>query len=214
MHGDSFGPTCLYSKANYTNPQGAYDPTVHPPLIGFSYDGYHIYGRHLSTSAVGYSTPLDDCGGHSHDALPYHYHPQIVIVTTGTGTGAPGIASGLKAPVTTVGPYKCWRGDMTKDAAFSTLGGQNNGAAFSPCTSMAAYYAAPGYTIPGLSGADATCKAAVPSNSTQTCASTGGSTGAAASAASAAAAGPQAAAVALALAAALAVALGGAAASR
>ena len=60
LHGDPFGPTCLYSQANYAS------LTVHPPVIGFAFDGYQIYGRHLSTSAEGYSTALDICGGHQH----------------------------------------------------------------------------------------------------------------------------------------------------
>jgi hypothetical protein len=65
LHGDPFGPSCLYSASNYTSVD------VHPPHIGFALDGYWIYGRHLSTSAVGYSTALDVCGGHVHGTYAY-----------------------------------------------------------------------------------------------------------------------------------------------
>lgn len=74
FHGDSFG--CQYTAADYTSVD------MHPPIIGWSYDGYDIRGRHLSESAPGYNAPLlDDCGGHVHDsdteALGYHYHTQV-----------------------------------------------------------------------------------------------------------------------------------------
>jgi hypothetical protein len=74
FHGDSFG--CQYTAADYTSVD------MHPPVIGWSYDGYDIRGRHLSESAPGYNAPLlDDCGGHVHDsdpeALGYHYHTQV-----------------------------------------------------------------------------------------------------------------------------------------
>ena len=63
-HGDPYADDwdCLYGQKNYTSID------AHPPLIGFSYDGYLIYGRYLSESAPGYNSPgLDDCGGHGHD---------------------------------------------------------------------------------------------------------------------------------------------------
>lgn len=64
-HGDPYN--CMYSSANYTS------TTAHPPLIGWGADGFKWYGRYLSTAAPGYSTALDDCGGHLHDSYPYHY---------------------------------------------------------------------------------------------------------------------------------------------
>ena len=75
-HGDPFGPQCLYSCANYSS------VTAHPPLFGYGLDGVPIFGRHLSSSALGASVPLDDCGGHVHSgaidayiaAGTYHYH--------------------------------------------------------------------------------------------------------------------------------------------
>jgi len=52
-------------------------------LIGFSADGFFIYGikkkkgRYLNSTAPGYSTALDDCGGHTHDSNGFHYHAQV-----------------------------------------------------------------------------------------------------------------------------------------
>ena len=41
-----------------------------------------VYGRYLSTSAPGYSVALDDCGGHVHDSYGYHYHAQVLNITS------------------------------------------------------------------------------------------------------------------------------------
>lgn len=48
----------------------------HPPLIAFSLDGVALYGKYESSysSMHGYSTVLDEYGGHSHDDYGYHYH--------------------------------------------------------------------------------------------------------------------------------------------
>ena len=54
LHGDPFHSTdgvCLYGPANYTS------DSAHPPLWGFSLDGYSIYGRHLSENNEGYAPP-------------------------------------------------------------------------------------------------------------------------------------------------------------
>ena len=73
----------MYSAANYTG--------AHPPLIGFALDGPAIYGRYLSTSALGETVPLDKCGGHVHDNLDYHYHSQVggcsAMLVWGAGMG-------------------------------------------------------------------------------------------------------------------------------
>jgi hypothetical protein len=66
IHADPFGTNCLYDQNDYVNSAGAQDNTTHPPLLGFSRDGAGIYGRYLSTSAPGYGTLIDSCGGHSH----------------------------------------------------------------------------------------------------------------------------------------------------
>lgn len=104
LHGDPFGPSCLYNAANYSS------VTAHPPLIAFSVDGYLIYGRHLSTAAVGASVTLDLCGGHTHDGVTgYHYHTQVLMETSGSTSGASsprsGIPNDLPYVVTTTGPY-------------------------------------------------------------------------------------------------------------
>lgn len=47
----------------------------HSPLAGFMADGIPIYGPYTSNSKV--PTDLDECGGHSSDAIQfYHYHFQ------------------------------------------------------------------------------------------------------------------------------------------
>jgi hypothetical protein len=63
----------VYGDADYAN-------KTHPPLIGFGYDGVALFGRYRSsdTSMVGYSTPLDNYGGHNHDGIGYHYHAHTV----------------------------------------------------------------------------------------------------------------------------------------
>jgi hypothetical protein len=149
LHGDPFGPTCLYSKANYTNVAGAFDATVHPPLVGFSLDGYPIYGRHLSANAVGYSAALDTCGGHAHDAYGYHYHMQVVAATTGANTGAPGNTAGQSYPATTVGVFNCWRGNVTADPYINA---GNGGPAFSTCSGQTSYYKRADIALPGVAG--------------------------------------------------------------
>ena len=76
LHGDPFHASdakCHYGPANYTDGIAG-----HPPVIGFSYDGPSIYGRYLDSSAPGFSTGLDDCGGHEHDSYVYHYHTQVI----------------------------------------------------------------------------------------------------------------------------------------
>ena len=84
---------CRYGPANYTG------DSAHPPLWAFSLDGYSIYGRHLSTSNEGYSSPLDDCGGHEHgDPYGYHYHSQVISAYT-TSAASKGVVAGVEYPV-------------------------------------------------------------------------------------------------------------------
>ena len=113
LHGDPFGSWCLYSAANYSS------STVHPPQIGWSFDGGSIYGRHINTQNLGYSTVLDDCGGHSHDGLAYHYHAQIFTSTTSSKTNENAkLTNGATYYATTTGPYKCWKNDISKITNF------------------------------------------------------------------------------------------------
>ena len=117
LHGDPFSNTageCLYSPENYTNASGAQDLTVHPPVIGFSYDGPLIYGRYLSASAPGFSDGLDNCGGHVHDSYSYHYHAQVIQATTDAANKGinKNANTGTKYPAFVPGVYNCWRGKI------------------------------------------------------------------------------------------------------
>jgi hypothetical protein len=100
LHGDPFGPNCLYDSTDYSSLD------AHPPQIGavsfvcsarkqlltctsaegISFDGIGIYGRYLSSSASGFALGLDNCGGHTHDSYGstsgYHYHTQVIQLTT------------------------------------------------------------------------------------------------------------------------------------
>eukprot|EP01034_Spumella_vulgaris_P003087 gene3087-3979_t len=109
-HGDPFHPvngTCMYSAVDYAS------ATVHPPQIGFALDGFDVYGRHLTTTNLGYSTALDQCGGHIHNladgtAMPYHYHAQVLNMTI----------SGKAYTAYTPGVLDCFRGNFTKNRLF------------------------------------------------------------------------------------------------
>jgi hypothetical protein len=141
-HGDPYGPKCSYHDANYTS------DTAHPPLIGFSLDGGHIYGRHIKTSNQGYSVPLDDCGGHSHDSLEYHYHPQAIDGYTDSRS-AESPNEVLKYTVFTPGVFRCWKADIS---AISGFWGGPGSTTYSPCLGSTKYYQKNGIIIPGASG--------------------------------------------------------------
>jgi len=54
-----------------------YSSNDHPPVIGISYDGIALFGKHESSfsSMVGSQVSLDEYGGHDHgDGFGYHYH--------------------------------------------------------------------------------------------------------------------------------------------
>ena len=108
MHGDSFGPGCHYSAANSSS------MSAHPPLVGLSFNGLSIYGRHLLTSIMGFTSLLDDFRGYAHDNLCYTQLLQLVT----SGTDPRGVAAGLVSPASTVGPHKCWRANTTASPQF------------------------------------------------------------------------------------------------
>jgi len=169
-HGDPFGDekttTCLYGPSNYVDSAGKQAVTNHPPIIGFSFDGYRIYGRHLSESAPGYAAPLlDMCGGHTHDSatdvdrlgLPlggstgYHYHTQLFdhacsgnnCVTTSSYTAS------------TTGPYQCWKADIAAETGSSALLAATASASklsrndmHKRCCKMTDFYVASGLSYP------------------------------------------------------------------
>lgn len=102
-HGDPFGNSssynCMYSADDYSS-----DETEHPPLTGWGADGFSVYGRYISDQSLGYNVTLDDCGGHTHDSLPYHYHAHVIKMNkSGFGDFYAFIG----------GPHKCWRGNIS-----------------------------------------------------------------------------------------------------
>ena len=75
-HADGYqsgGALNLYNDSDYLG-------AIHPPLIGFGYDGIALFAlyRPTDTSLKGYGT-LDEFGGHNHDAIGYHYHAHTVV---------------------------------------------------------------------------------------------------------------------------------------
>jgi hypothetical protein len=86
-HADGYQPgfgLALYNDLDYVNKS-------HPPLIGFGYDGIALFGRYRGTSdagLLGYTTTLDDFGGHNHDGIGYHFHAHTVTDHTPVGQTA------------------------------------------------------------------------------------------------------------------------------
>jgi hypothetical protein len=83
-HADSFqcglNNVNLYNITDYIN-------KVHPPLIGFGFDGIALYGSYSYgynatkntytykySNMQGYKISLDKYGGHTHGNYGYHYH--------------------------------------------------------------------------------------------------------------------------------------------
>jgi hypothetical protein len=69
-------------------------------------DGFYLYGRYLNESSEGYSTPLDDCGGHTHGSYGYHYHSQVLTMTVDRASNL-GLTAGQTYYAYIAGPYKC-----------------------------------------------------------------------------------------------------------
>ncbi len=62
----------------------------HSGVIGYIRDGYAIYGYHGVGGAELRNTDLDECHGHSHGTLGYHYHATIEYpYTIGCYRGTP-----------------------------------------------------------------------------------------------------------------------------
>jgi len=108
-HGDFFGTKCLYSEADY----GSDVDNTHPPQIGWALDGYDVFGRYTRTTQPGQDIALDSCGGHSHEPLGYHYHPEVDTTQTtnkldGTNLGGETISyTAFK-----LAPMECWKGNV------------------------------------------------------------------------------------------------------
>jgi len=141
LHGDPFGPNCLYSARNYSS------LSAHPPHIGYSLDGYLIYGRHLAGDAEGYCTVLDNFVGHIHSGYAYHYHTQVLQLTVTTAANVPS-AVGTSYMATTVGPYMCWKADLNQQPYFP-FNMSSDSASYSkkPCCGTTAYYKASYITL-------------------------------------------------------------------
>ena len=150
MHGDPFGSWCLYSAANYSSPY------VHPPQIGWAFDGPSIYGRHLSPSNAGYYVDLDQCGGHAHGSLDYHYHAQVLTAVSDQGV-VPGQSQGVSYYASTTGPYQCLKGDISLVKNYWGMGVTSYTSEVPDttkfmCTGTTNYYQASGITLPNTVG--------------------------------------------------------------
>jgi hypothetical protein len=156
-HGDPFDPLsgkCMYSSAVYS-----LNSQAHPPLIGWSFDGLDIYGRYLNTNSIGYSTPLDVCGGHIHNdvngnVMMYHYHGQVLNGTAGVANVMGASAVGKPYQFNVGGVYKCWRGDISVSNFFNNGGNFNTRSDFDdlkPCCNGTEYYTATGFTLSVIS---------------------------------------------------------------
>jgi hypothetical protein len=123
-HGDPYHHTpgkCMYSPKDYTDPVYG-----HPPLIAYALDGYKVYGRHLNETNIGYTTALDDCGGHSHGTgiySTYHYHAQVQEFSSLANSILSGKATTGTAYYGHIpGVFKCWRGDIGTSRLFGAQG--------------------------------------------------------------------------------------------
>lgn len=136
LHGDPFGDgkNCLYSAADYQGTE------VHPPLIGFSRDGPLIYGRYLFQSSEGFNVTIDDCGGHEHGIIGYHYHAMLFTSKS---------KQNIQYPNYSPGPFQCFKGNILQtftslDMYWNNTIMENGKNLDLPCCGMTEYYAAPG----------------------------------------------------------------------
>jgi hypothetical protein len=163
LHGDPFGPKCLYNQSDFLD--GRAD--AHPPITGWSLDGPTIYGRYLDLSAPGGRIELDDCGGHIHDGMPYHYHARIRPGKANKGSrGDPALigtdGSFAEFPAFPNGPDLCWKADISKQASFWDE--DKTGEITGPCCGMTNYYAKAGVSLNGAGVLDTTSYCALPTD--------------------------------------------------
>eukprot|EP00434_Breviolum_minutum_P030851 symbB.v1.2.027281.t1/scaffold2789.1/size70278/4 len=139
-HGDPVGSSCVYTTDAYTNN----DP--HSVKIGYALDGYLIYGRYTAAGQPGIDVDLDLCGGHSHDAFGYHYHPSgcKFFVKCHIDRGKRGMDVGQPNYDNTLKGY-----DVSSRSDYEDL---------KPCCSMSSSWAASGITFDqtGNTGKDGT----------------------------------------------------------
>jgi len=156
-HGDPFGTKCLYSEADY----GATPATTHPPMIGFSLDGYLIYGRYTQAGQEGQDFALDQCGGHEHTTYGYHYHPEVDEGAQTTSLDGVSVTGTVSYTLYKGAPMECWSGDISKienfwvsggkqanyDSTKDGLSGRNDLEQLRPCCGMTDFFAASGITV-------------------------------------------------------------------
>lgn len=140
-HGDPFGRKCMYTTVPETpgdkklttdydakntgffttddsiDSQSMEVKLTHPPLTGFSLDGFLMYGRYTDSSQEGYNVPLDDCNGHTHaggNAESYHYHATVEEMLAQSLDGLPKEEKFGPFSYTAylAGPSKCWAGKV------------------------------------------------------------------------------------------------------
>ncbi|CAD7966229.1 unnamed protein product [Amoebophrya sp. A120] len=137
-HGDPFGTKCLYTEADFTDATNG-----HPPLIGWSLDGYDVYGRYTKTTQLGQATALDACGGHEHGTTTgggvtsitgYHYHPEVEQKTTSSLDGTNLNGATVTYTAYKLAPMECWKGNVGAIPNFWT---SNNGQALYDSTKSA-----------------------------------------------------------------------------
>ncbi|MGY9010264.1 MAG: hypothetical protein ACKVI7_11365, partial [Rhodobacterales bacterium] len=124
----------IYNLRDYTG--------SHPPLIGFGIDGLALYGKYESTysSMAGYSTAIDDFGGHEHDGYNYHYHAHTMASSTlqaisgYTGSATYTVAVLMKGAwaglINDIPEF--WNGTIPKGAQNSKYGGHKDYATYTP----------------------------------------------------------------------------------
>lgn len=135
------------------------------PYMFYSWalDGFKIYGRHLSVSNLGYSSNLDDCGGHTHGTYGYHYHSQVKLMISSKSS-----SNTFYAYIG--GVYKCWKGDITNSHIFDNsvpFGQRADYEDLKPCCDSSKYW-----TAPGISASYLTASSSVTNTNTPTSAPT------------------------------------------
>jgi hypothetical protein len=138
-HGD--GHAANGNKMNIYNLRDyvGYD---HPPLIGFGNDGVALYGKYEDdySSMDGFSTEIDDFGGHEHDGYNYHYHAhEMESSVLQALSGYPGSATYTVA-VLMKGAWAglindiplFWNGDKPNGGSGNKYGGHKDYATYTP----------------------------------------------------------------------------------
>ena len=90
-----------------------YSSNDHPPVIGISYDGIALFGKHENSfsSMVGSQVSLDEYGGHDHgDGFGYHYHAHT---QSAVGTNSPN--NSFNQHILLVG---AWKGNINNIPGF------------------------------------------------------------------------------------------------